>query len=144
DASDPGDPMTKLLADEDGRRQIIRCALYSPAATPPGMPLDTDGWAEPRKDELTGALNRPAELEGSAGGPPDDDDTDLPILGPRLYARSQRAASTVQAADDWFGELNRTPVHRVVSGLGTRVIAKDQEPLMQAAWAQVGEIEKAN
>ena len=47
-------------------------------------------------------------------------------------------------AGDWFSELNLAPVNRVVAGLGTRVVATDQEPLMQAAWAQVGEIDKAN
>ena len=45
---------------------------------------------------------------------------------------------------DWFADLNLVPTHRVVAGLGTRVVNKDQEQLMQSAWAQVGEVDKAN
>lgn len=142
DAARPGDPLEDLAPDEDGRRQVIRCALYSPAARPPDQPDDSARWDAARTDKLKKALEQPAVVEGAAGVDPGGIPI-LPIIGPRVYARAQRATGTIPAGD-WFAELNLAPAHRVVAGLGTRVIAKDQEPLMQAAWAQVGEVERAN
>jgi len=143
DASRPGDPLGEdLAADEPGRRQVIRCALYSPAARPPDQPGDQERWTPERTDALKTALERPAVVEGTAGVDPGGI-PNLPVIGPRIYARAQRGTGTLQAGD-WFAEVNLAPVHRVVAGLGTRVVVKDQEPLMQAAWAQVGEVEKAN
>ena len=86
-----------------------------------------------------------------AGSAPDA--SALPRVGPRLYARYQRGQATTGAVFndparypdlDWYQQLNTTPSHRVIAGLGTRVVQKDQEQLMQAAWAQVGEIRQAN
>lgn len=142
DASRPGDPLTDLAEAEAGRRQVIKCALFSPAAKPPDEPSDTAGWTDDRTADLKEALERPGVIEGTAGTAPGDI-PDLPIVGPRIYAKSHRATSTI-AGSDWFADINLTPTHRVVSGLGTRVVAKDQEQLMQAAWAQVGEVDRAN
>lgn len=142
DASRPGDPLEALDAGEDGRRQVIRCALFSPAAQPPDEPSDSAGWDEDRTAKLKLELELPGVIEGSAGTAPGDI-PDLPIVGPRIYAKGQRGTSTVPVGD-WFADINLVPTHRVVSGLGTRVVAKDQEPLMQSAWAQVGEVDKAN
>lgn len=141
-AAQPGDPLDDLAADEPGRRQVIRCALYSPAPRPPDQPEDSARWDATRTDQLKVALERPAVVEGTAGVDPGGI-PNLPIIGPRIYAKAQRGTGTIPAGD-WFAELNLAPPHRVVAGLGTRVVAKDQEPLMQAAWAQVGDVEKAN
>ncbi len=142
DASRPGAPLPDLGAGDPGRRQVIRCAVFSPAPQPAGAPSDTAAWSAAQTDALQAALERPAVIEGSAGTDPGAL-PDLPIVGPRIYAKGQRGTSTIPAGD-WFAELNLKPVHRVVGGLGTRVVVKDQEPLMQAAWAQVGEVDKAN
>ena len=152
DTARPGAPLTDLAADEPGRRQVIRCALYSPNPAPPDSPSDTAAWSGERTTALRTAIERAAVVEGRTptdpGEPPD-----LPIVGPRVYAQGQRGARTMPASlpegavpptGDWFADLNLAPVNRVVAGLGTRVVVKDQEPLMQAAWAQVGEIDKAN
>jgi len=142
DASRPGDPLTELGPNDAGRRQVIKCALFSPAPQPAGAPSDTARWSAARTDDLKGTLERPAVVEGTAGKDPGVV-PDLPIVGPRIYAKGQRGTTTVPTGD-WFADLNLAPGHRVVAGLGTRVVTKDQEPLMQAAWAQVGEIEKTN
>lgn len=142
DTSRPGDPLEDLGPNDAGRRQVIKCALFSPAPQPPGVPADAARWSAARIDALKTVLERPAVVEGTATTGPDVV-PDLPIVGPRIYAKGQRGTSTIPAGD-WFAELNLSPVHRVVAGLGTRVVVKDQEPLMQAAWAQVGEVEKAN
>jgi hypothetical protein len=113
---------------------------------PADAPPEGVSWDAERRNALREVVER-------ANTPGDDD---LPRVGPRLYARFQRAqpaigpvfgeppASTAAADADWFPELNTTPVHRVVAGVGTRVVQHDQEPLMQAAWAQVGDVEHAN
>jgi len=142
DASRPGDPLEDLASNDAGRRQVIKCALFSPAVQPPGAPSDSARWSAARTGDLETALERPAVLEGTAGKDPGVV-ADLPIVGPRVYAKGQRGTSTIPAGD-WFADLNLTPAHRVAAGLGTRVVVRDQEPLMQAAWAQVGEIDKAN
>ncbi|HWH95693.1 MAG TPA: hypothetical protein VNT03_17670 [Baekduia sp.] len=142
DTSRPGAPLEDLGPNDAGRRQVIRCALFSPNPPPPGAPSETAAWSAARTGLLKDAIERPAVVEGTAGQPPGAI-PDLPIVGPRLYARGQRGATTVTGGD-WFAELNLAPVNRVVAGLGTRVVVKDQEPLMQAAWAQVGAVDKAN
>ncbi len=142
DTSRPGDPIADLPAGADGRRQVVRCALVSPNGPPPGAPADDAAWSVERTRDLQDAVERAAVLEGNAGTDPGEV-PDLPLVGPRLYAKGQRGAATMPV-DDWFSQLNTRPVNRVVAGLGTRVVQRDQEPLMQAAWAQVGEIDKAN
>jgi hypothetical protein len=142
DASRPGRPLEDLAARESGARQVIRCALFSPHPPPPGAPSDAAAWSAARTADLKAEVERPALIEGTAGTDPGNVPL-LPIVGPRLYAKGQRGTGTVPASG-WFAEINVTPTHRVVAGLGTRVVVKDQEPLMQSAWAQVGKIDKAN
>jgi hypothetical protein len=122
DASRPGDPLTDMGQTEPGRRQVIRCALYSVAAPPEGAPSDTAAWSPGRIDTLRTALERPAVLEGAAGTAPGAV-PDLPIVGPRIYAKGQRGTGTIPAGD-WFADINLEPSHRVVAGLGTRVVVK--------------------
>ena len=130
-----------------GRVQVLRCALVSP--TP--MPERSAAGGERNWDALARELLR-AEIDRANANSEDD----LPRVGPRLYAKFQRGAAasarcsgtrlieTAAADRDWFPQLNTSPMPRIVAGLGTRVVQKDQEPLMQAAWAQVGEIAAAN
>ena len=145
DASKPRGHLADLAAGDAGTTQVLRCALVSPTPMPPDMPPEAGAWSTPQRDELRLEVDRASSV-----------DDDLPRVGARLYARHQRGradvgavfgsppASTGAADADWFAQLNTTPVHRIVAGLGTRVVQHDQEPLMQAAWAQVGEVRKAN
>jgi hypothetical protein len=48
------------------------------------------------------------------------------------------------AQPPWFRELNLDPRHRIVAGLGTRVVQTEQSDLMLAAWNQVAGIEATN
>lgn len=144
DVSTPGKPLDVVLgADDVGAKQVLRCALFSPSPppTPELQQAETAQWPDDAVQELREQLDLPARLEGAqehTGGVPD-----LPIVGPRIYAKLHRG-SPVITGDDWFAELNLGPTKRIVAGLGTRVVQRDQEQLMQAAWAQVGEVEKAN
>ncbi|WP_395306710.1 hypothetical protein V4U86_14630 [Mycobacterium sp. AMU20-3851] len=143
DVSEPGKPLGSLPDDEVGAKQVLRCALYSPSppTTPEQSTAETAVWPESMIEDLRTQLDLPAQIEGTqerTGGIPD-----LPIVGPRIYAKLHRGSAVI-TGEDWFSELNLTPTNRIVAGLGTRVVQRDQEQLMQAAWAQLGEVEKAN
>ena len=45
---------------------------------------------------------------------------------------------------NWVHELNLDPRFRVAAGLGTKVVQKNQEDYMQAAWEQVGKVIENN
>ncbi|GAA4728014.1 hypothetical protein [Phytohabitans rumicis] len=80
------------------------------------------------------------EIPGTAPVHPD-----LPVALP-AYARwhaGVRAASAL-GGTGWFAQLNLHPAARAVAALGTRIVQDRQEQLMAAAWAQAGEIERAN
>lgn len=149
DLSIPGRPLRPLMANEPGAKQVLRCALFSPTPpTPEQNFAENARWPDSLTNELREELNRPgviekaaAPSEGASGGLPA-----LPIVGPRIYAKLHRGVAAVEGTEDndWFAQLNLHPTTRIVAGLGTRVVQKDQEALMQAAWAQLGEVQKAN
>ncbi|HEY7131895.1 MAG TPA: hypothetical protein VH440_06565, partial [Candidatus Limnocylindrales bacterium] len=148
DASQPqGGHEEKLGPNEDGRRQVVRGPLVSPLTDkPPGAPDDDAAWDATRTGRLVDRLDQADHLANEPGGV----SAELrPLVGPEIYGRYHLARQRVDgeaAAPDatWFGQINLRPVHRVVAGLGTRVVQRDQEPLMQAAWAQVGQVQAAN
>ncbi len=65
-----------------------------------------------------------------------------PLYG-RWHALQQRLLKD-PANKNWIHELNLDPRFRVVAGFGTKVVQKNQEEYMQAAWEQVGKIVEAN
>ena len=62
----------------------------------------------------------------------------------RASRASKRKHRQTAAQPQWFRELNLDPRHRIVAGLGTRVVQTDQEDLMLSAWNQVVGVEAAN
>jgi hypothetical protein len=146
DGTQPGGGIDGAAPGTDGAVQVLSCALRSPATAPADGPSDDDpGWPAPLRDALR------LRVEAANADTPL-----LPRVGPRLYARFQAArnaigpvfgtppASTAAADGHWFSQINTDPLSRIVAGLGTRVVQQDQELLMQAAWAQVSEINKLN
>ncbi|MFT3924531.1 MAG: hypothetical protein QM778_18475 [Myxococcales bacterium] len=75
-----------------------------------------------------------------------------PRVGPPLYGATHVRETHVEPEDPpgdalqppWFRELNLDPRHRIVAGLGTRVVQAEQEDLMVAAWNQIDGVEKTN
>lgn len=144
DASRPRGDVGDLGPGDPGRVQMIKCALVAPSSVlkPPDAPDENAAWNSAKTDELRTAVNLADTLSTN-----EKSSSDLPLSGPTLYARFQRGQNNVAATptpNDWFPELNLLPVRRVVAGLGTRVVQKDREQLMQAAWEQVGEMEATN
>lgn len=146
DGTQPGGDIAGAAPGTPGAVQVLSCALRSPAAPPAGTPSDSDaGWPAPLRDALR------LRVEAANADTPL-----LPRVGPRLYARFHAGRNTVgpvfgtppadtAVADaNWFSQINTDPLQRIVAGLGTRVVQKDQELLMQSAWAQVSEVNKLN
>lgn len=70
---------------------------------------------------------------------------DDPIIAPPLYGRWHALKKTVSATGTgWVDELNIDPRNRAIAGIGTRVVQKNQDKLMDMAWEQVGEVIEAN
>lgn len=147
DVSRPGSDIPDLPAGDPAGVQVLKCALFAPAEAPEDAP-QSEPWPVAHREAL--------RLRVDQANLPDDD---LPRVGVRLYARYQRGASRIgsifgaapfgpaaaHAADaDWFTQLNTDPMLRIVAQLGAKVVQADQEALMQAAWAQVEGIRKAN
>ncbi len=81
-----------------------------------------------------------ALLNGTAGQP-------VPVLPPPLYGRWHAAERTIpdgQRDFAWVRQLNLDPRYRVAAGLGAQVVRDQQEALMASAWAQVGDVQRAN
>jgi hypothetical protein len=151
DVAAPGGELPPLGADDPGRLQTTRGPLYSPQSPSPtsqdptevaAANAETAAWPGTEIEALRTLLNQPHRLAGAEN----DRAADIPLVGPVIYAGAQAALNEVDSARDadWFGELNLTPRNRITAGLGTRVVEKDQEQIMQAAWAQVGDIDAAN
>jgi hypothetical protein len=109
----------------------------------------TDATRLPFQNGLMPILNTPWRLATKPGATGD------PVVAPPIYgcwhAGVHEVANTPPPAPQppwppayWLDELNLDPRHRVVAGLGTQVVQRQQEQLMASAWAQLGDIEKIN
>lgn len=76
-----------------------------------------------------------------------------PVITPPLYGRwhaltrrllTQSNGSSVANNRNWVHELSLDPRWRTAAGFGTKVVQDNQEPYMDAAWDQVGDVLKAN
>lgn len=148
DATHPW-PGTALGADDPGAEIVVNGPVVSPQS-PDSEPAEqwpseaAQHWSSTIIDELTEKLNRAdAQAHQPNPGPP--------LVGPPLYgamhARQPRIETPLPAAaaqPEWFRELNIDPRHRIIAGLGTRVVQAEQEDLMLAAWNQVIGVEAAN
>jgi hypothetical protein len=138
-----------LDADDPGAEIVVNCPIVSPQL--PGSepaaqwpPEAAQRWSAAVTDELLDKLNRAdAQAHEQNPGPP--------LVGPPLYGglharqpRIETQAPADAAQPQWFRDLNIDPRHRIVAGLGTRVVQAEQEDLMLAAWNQVIGVEAAN
>jgi hypothetical protein len=152
DVANPQGGLPTLAADAPGRLQTVHGPIVSPQAPSPtstdpaevaGAAAERAAWPASETEALRTALDLPQLLAGNEGALPADQ---LPLVGPEIYGRNHAGVTTVDPSRDadWLGELNLQPANRIVAGLGTRVVQRDQEQLMQAAWAQVGDVDEAN
>jgi hypothetical protein len=131
-----GDPLPALAPGEEGAVVPLRGALRAPEAQPSPWPPATRAQVEQALREVVDLPS--ARLEGAPGG-------SGPAVTPPLYGRWLAQQAVVPAdKPPWLRELNLDPRNRAVAGLATRIVQREQEPLMEQAWAQVGSIEEAN
>ena len=100
-------------------------------------------YAETTPEVANTNAELPAEVQGQ----------DDPLITPPLYGQWHALTDRLLFDTDggnlpqnrnWVHELNLDPRFRVPAGFGTRVIQKNQEAYMDAAWEQVGDIIEAN
>ena len=142
-------PGEALDVDDPGAEMVVTGPVVSPQA-PQSVPEEhwpdeaAQHWAPEVTDSLIARLNRADEQAHMPEPEP-------PVVAPPLYgglhARQPRVETEAPADAQqplWFRELNTDPRHRIVGGLGTRVVQAEQEDLMLAAWNQVVGINAAN
>lgn len=61
-----------------------------------------------------------------------------------LYRQGTNELLPEATRNNWIHELNLDPRYRAVAALGTKVIQKNQEEFIDAAWDQVADIREAN
>lgn len=70
------------------------------------------------------------------------------VVSPPIYGGGHAGSPTTLPASgsppSWRAQLNLDPRYRAAAALGTEVVQAHQEELVAAAWAQLGEIERAN
>ena len=102
-------------------------------------------YPHPFQTELAKFINLADDYTTS--GPDGDED---PIIVPPLYGRWHSQTQRLVASEGdpgqkkWVQELNLDPRHRVASAFGAKVIQKNQENYMEAAWQQVGKVLESN
>ena len=70
-----------------------------------------------------------------------------PVIVPPLYGQWHALAKKLEVEpgdEGWVNDLNKDPRFRAVSGIGTSVVQKGQESLMEKAWQQVGDVLSVN
>jgi hypothetical protein len=104
------------------------------------------------QDELQILVNLPETITADFDAVPGTDDdllndpiVTLPFYG-QNHARQHKSDKILLdvAQSGWLHDLNRDPRTRVPAGIGTLVVQKNQEKLMQRAWQQVQKVYEAN
>jgi hypothetical protein len=97
---------------------------------------------------LSPSINRPQNSGGDTAQNPfyEVSFTDDPMIVPPVYGAWHGLAEDLITGNNWpwLLELNLDFRNRAAAGLGTKVIQKRQEILMNRAWQQVGKINEAN
>ena len=131
------------LLDLEGALQVPKA---QPSAWEPGSKVGFQSWLADfiniGEDWTLGAGNR---LDASDPRLPPG--TKLPIILPPSYGRWHANIDTLdrsRAGARWLEQLNLDPRQRVAAAFGTLVVQKNQEDFAARAWAQYGELFKAN
>ena len=114
-----------------------------------------DDYIDPSKDILATNTDANVLVENNPDDPSLNKVDPDPVITSPLYGRWHALVNRLLIEKDgslmpstinskWVHELNLDPRFRVAAGLGTKVIQKNQEEYMNAAWEQVGKIIEAN
>ncbi len=115
-------------------------ALRSPFTAP--RPLT---WPDAAAAEFSDNLKKIINLQADALEENPPQATANPLVSAPLYGRwHANITRLLGGSAGWVHELNEDPRLRVAAGMATSVVQKNQEQLMQRAWQQLGEIQRAN
>jgi hypothetical protein len=64
-----------------------------------------------------------------------------PVIGPSVYGSIQTAQW--ETAQGWMADLNFDPRRRAAAGLGAEIVREHQDELVDEAWRQAGDLERA-
>jgi hypothetical protein len=131
DVSAPG----QGLPSASERSMAVEGALKSPAT-------ETSDWPDAERTPFVSALAKLLDLPADMLEGPDA----LRIVAPPLYGCWHAAQDRLNPAGQpvWFEQLNSDPRNRVVAGLGTQVVQREQDQLMASAWQQLDRIRAIN
>ncbi|MBE2222175.1 MAG: hypothetical protein IAF02_11570, partial [Anaerolineae bacterium] len=171
DVLDPGSNLPPI--DDEDLKGILRLggALRVPRINLTQEELDEadkyDNWDAPKphpfQEKLAAFINladdyqtKSAEQANEAGDPGqvagENADPD-PLITPPLYGRwhaltnrllKEADETPLSPTENWVHELNLDPRFRTTAGFGTGVVQANQEPYMDAAWEQIGDVLEAN
>jgi hypothetical protein len=112
--------------------------------------LDETVVSEQLKDflNLSPSISKPADSGSETAKNPwtDAPFSADPMIVPPVYGAWHGQAENLKTGVNfpWLKELNLDFRNRAAAGLGTKVIQKHQEELMNRAWKQVGKVNEAN
>lgn len=134
DVGEPGPGLPSIAAEDPGRVLTFEGALRSTDS-------QITTWPDTARVPFEGAAR--TLLDAPFEAPTDP--IIGPVLAPPLYGSWHAAQERVpQAEPHWLRELNLDPRYRSAAGLGTMVVQKEQEALMEEAWLQLGDLALAN
>ena len=111
-----------MTGDVDGRVAPLLGALH---------PVDAiEAWAPTAADAA--AITLTGELERSGGAP---------VVGLPVYGSTASGSTDMTAG--WSSRLNLDPRRRAAAGLGAAMVRDHQEALVDEAWRQAGDIDRA-
>ena len=94
---------------------------------------------EGRFDKKVAAVINDGIEEADMGGDP--------VIVPPLYGQWHALAKKLEVEEGdkgWVNDLSKDPRFRAISGIGTSVVQKNQESMMEKAWKQVGDVLSVN
>lgn len=139
-----GSPFVDLPRGDPGRFLDMDGALQAPAiARSTAQPPVTDAALTDVPAVLATGLREVSRvLADAADGRLDGQEPGgSAALGPPVYNGAHvRRTKVVETDDTWFREINTDPRGRVAAGLGSEVMRRNQDDIMEAAWQQVGDV----
>lgn len=113
-----------VTGDVDGRLAPLLGALHTVGAN--------EAWNPTAAVAARAALSGELERAGGSGAP---------VVGLPVYGSTASGAADVSGG--WSRELNLDPRRRAAAGLGAQMVRDHQEALVDEAWRQAGDIDRA-
>lgn len=128
---------------------------FEVALKPPGFEPEEWGLSTEFAEKLREILNLVVDITDEPGDRPEDSlennpfytakVTDDPVITPPIYGYWHSLIRRLgQNNPQWIRMLNLDPRYRAAAGLGTKVIQRHQDKLMDEAWNQIEDVNAAN